>query len=86
MTHTLEAITKKLQDIFMIADASEINPELSPAEFGVDSLVAVELRNMLSMKAGSEMSIFEIMQCGSLRGLAGVVVGKSGFVDDGLKE
>lgn len=84
--HTLEAITKKLQDIFMIADASEINPELSPAEFGVDSLVAVELRNMLSMKAGSEMSIFEIMQCGSLRGLAGVVVSKSSHVDQGLKE
>ncbi|EAA29886.2 hypothetical protein GE21DRAFT_5309 [Neurospora crassa] len=86
VTHTLEAISKKLQDIFMIADASEINPDCSPAEFGVDSLVAVELRNMLSMKAGSEMSIFEIMQCGSLKGLAGVVVGKSGFVDDGLKE
>ncbi|KAJ4392595.1 hypothetical protein N0V85_006934 [Neurospora sp. IMI 360204] len=85
-SHTLEAITKKLQDIFMIADASEINPECSPAEFGVDSLVAVELRNMLSMKAGSEMSIFEIMQCGSLRGLAGVVVGKSSHVDAGLKE
>ncbi|KAK3399711.1 putative polyketide synthase [Sordaria brevicollis] len=84
--HTLSAITKKLQDIFMIADASEINPDLSPAEFGVDSLVAVELRNMISMKAGGEMSIFEIMQCGSLRGLAGVVVRKSGYVDGGLKE
>lgn len=85
-SHTLEAITKKLQDIFMIADASEINPECSPAEFGVDSLVAVELRNMLSMKAGSEMSIFEIMQCGSLSGLAGVVVGKSSHVEASLKE
>ena len=84
--HTLEAITKKLQDIFMIADSNEINPDLSPAEFGVDSLVAVELRNMLAMKAGSEMSIFEIMQCGSLRGLAGVVVGRSGFVEGSLKE
>ncbi|KAK0621803.1 hypothetical protein B0T17DRAFT_493633 [Bombardia bombarda] len=76
-------ITKKLMDIFMIAE-DEVVPSKSLAEFGVDSLVAVELRNMLSLKAGADLSIFDIMQSPSLTVLAGNVAVKSSYVDPNI--
>ena len=72
----VSGVAKKLMDIFMIAE-DEITPAKSPADFGVDSLVAVELRNMLALKAGAELSIFDIMQSSSLTALAGAVAAKS---------
>lgn len=81
----VRAITKKLMNIFMISEA-EIAPSNSLNEYGVDSLVAVELRNMLALKAGAEVSIFDIMQSASIAGLAGVVVAKSSFLEPALLE
>lgn len=83
VTVVLGGIAKKLMDIFMMAE-DEVVATKSPAEFGVDSLVAVELRNMLAMKAGAELSIFDIMQSTSLTALAGVVAGRSRFLEVGL--
>jgi len=36
------------------------------AGYGVDSLVAVELGSMLALRAGAELSIFDIMQSWSI--------------------
>ena len=85
--HVVDAVARKLSDIFMLAaDESEAAAAAgrSLAEYGVDSLVAVELRNMLALKAGAEMSIFEIMQCGSVGELGRGVAGRSRFVGEGL--
>ena len=85
--HVVDAVARKLSDIFMLAaDESEAAAAAgrSLAEYGVDSLVAVELRNMLALKAGAEMSIFEIMQCGSVGALGREVAGRSRFVGEGL--
>ncbi|KAK3688670.1 hypothetical protein B0T22DRAFT_407287 [Podospora appendiculata] len=76
----VEGITRKLMDIFMVGE-DEILPSKALAEFGVDSLVAVELRNMIALKAGADMSIFDILQSKSLVALAGNVVARSRFVD-----
>lgn len=76
-------VSKKLVDIFMIAE-DEVVPSKSLAEFGVDSLVAVELRNMLALKAGAELSIFDIMQSVSLTALAATVAAKSSHLDPSL--
>ncbi|KAL2128609.1 hypothetical protein VTI74DRAFT_8937 [Chaetomium olivicolor] len=83
--HVVEAIVCKLMDIFMLHEDDVVDSK-SLAEYGVDSLVAVELRNMLALKAGAEMSIFEIMQSPSVRELAGVVAVKSRFVEQGVRE
>lgn len=72
----VEAMTKKLVDIFMIP-IEEVSASKSMAEFGVDSLVAVELRNMLALQAGSEISIFDILQSPSLMALSSTVAEKS---------
>ncbi|KAK3389414.1 hypothetical protein B0H63DRAFT_518643 [Podospora didyma] len=79
----ISGITSKLMDIFMISD-DEAAPSKSLAEFGVDSLVAVELRNMLALKAGAELSIFDIIQSPSLTALARHVAVKSSFVDSAI--
>jgi len=76
-------IAKKLMDIFMIAE-DEVVPSKSPADFGVDSLVAVELRNMLALRAGAELSIFDIMQSPSLTALADTVASKSSHISPSI--
>ena len=76
-------ITKQLMDIFMM-DESEIDPAKSLTAYGVDSLSAVELRNMLALRAGAEISIFDIMQATSITGLATVVAAGSSHVDASL--
>ncbi|KIM94092.1 hypothetical protein OIDMADRAFT_207730 [Oidiodendron maius Zn] len=73
-------ITKKLMDIFMIEE-SEVQPSKPLSSFGVDSLVAVELRNMLALQASAEVSIFDIMQSSSITSLATTVATKSSNLD-----
>jgi acyl carrier protein len=63
------AIARKLSDMFLVP-AEEISPDQSLTRYGVDSLVAVELRNWLASSTGTDPSIFEIMQSSSLKDLA----------------
>ncbi|KAF7156259.1 hypothetical protein CNMCM5623_009652 [Aspergillus felis] len=70
------AIAAKLADIFM-TPVAEIDLSKPPAHYGVDSLIAVELRNMLVLQAAADISIFNILQTASLAALAGLVAEKS---------
>lgn len=45
-----------------------------------DSLIAVELRNMLFLQAAADISIFNILQTASLAALAGLVAEKSRYL------
>ncbi len=83
--HVVDALARKLTDIFLLADG-DVVPSKSLGEFGVDSLVAVELRNMVGLRAGAEMSIFEIMQSASVGELARGVAVRSRFVERGVVE
>lgn len=74
--HVLAEVTRKLMDIFMVPEA-EIVPSKALSAYGVDSLVAVELRNMLALRAGAEVSIFDIMQSSSIAALAATVTLRS---------
>ncbi|KAH7002225.1 short chain dehydrogenase-domain-containing protein [Ilyonectria destructans] len=60
-----QAIISKLADIFNIAMA-EVDASLPMSHYGVDSLVAVELRNWLGSAAKAKVSIFTILQTPSL--------------------
>lgn len=75
-----DAIATKLSDIFMLS-RDDIDLGKPPAVYGVDSLVAVELRNMLMLQAASDISIFNILQSVSLAALASDVVAKSPYVE-----
>ncbi|RHZ48345.1 hypothetical protein CDV55_100373 [Aspergillus turcosus] len=72
----LHAITSKLSSMFSLAE-EEIDPTKGVAGFGVDSLIAVELRNWVASQAASDISIFELMQSPSLTELAMTVATRS---------
>lgn len=75
-----KSIVTKLMDIFMI-DETEIDSKRSVFDLGVDSFIVVELRNLLALKAGAKVSIFDILSSASLNALAGNITLKSSFVD-----
>ncbi|KAB2573735.1 Lovastatin diketide synthase mokB [Lasiodiplodia theobromae] len=63
----------------------QVDKAASMAQYGVDSLVAVELRNWFSTVAQSEISIFDILQSKSLVALANTVCLKSRLIGDEIK-
>jgi hypothetical protein len=70
-----QAIAEKLSTIFMIP-IGEIDPTSKLSHYGVDSLVAVELRNFVALQTAAEVSIFDILQSSSLEALASSITGK----------
>ncbi|KAJ5099997.1 polyketide synthase [Penicillium argentinense] len=70
------AIAEMLADMFLVP-VEDVDLSQSPSQQGVDSLVAVEVRNMLFSHAPAEVSIFNIMQSPSLSLLAADVVDRS---------
>lgn len=78
-TVAVDAIAMKLADIFM-REREDIDLGMSPSSLGVDSLVAVELRNMLMLKAGADVPMLNVLQSGSLTALAADVVARSTHV------
>ena len=62
----------------------DIDMAKPPGAYGIDSLVAVELRTMLTRQVGADVSSFSIMQSASLVALATEAVAKSSLVDASL--
>jgi NAD(P)-dependent dehydrogenase (short-subunit alcohol dehydrogenase family) len=71
----VEALANRLADMFVLSP-SDINRNQPLAILGVDSLVAVELRNWLSANATPTITIFDVTQSSSLIELAEKVVKK----------
>ncbi|KAI0130250.1 hypothetical protein BJ170DRAFT_619322 [Xylariales sp. AK1849] len=71
----VEALTTRLADMFVLA-AADINQGQPLSALGVDSLVAVELRNWLSANVTSNVTIFDVTQSSSLFELAEKVADK----------
>lgn len=78
-THVLEALLQKLARALMMP-LEDLDAKRPMSAYGVDSLIAVELRNWLSRDAGVELPVFEILQPPSLNALAKQVVAKSPLV------
>lgn len=66
------AVVAKVSDMFA-RPVEEIDPTQPLGQYGVDSLVAVELRNWLVLTTRCDMSIFDLLGAKSLRDLAGTV-------------
>lgn len=75
----LGALTHKLTTLFNLV-AAEVDVSASLSALGVDSLVAVELRNWLSSVVQAKVSIFEILQAATIKEFAGLVAGRSALV------
>jgi acyl carrier protein len=69
------AIATRLAAIFSL-EADEVDFNQPLAAHGVDSLVAVELRNWLAAAGGVKISIFEILQATSLHQIAALIIAR----------
>ncbi|KAF8849554.1 type I polyketide synthase [Acephala macrosclerotiorum] len=78
-----EAIISKLANNLMVSDAY-IDPEQSITACGVDSLVAVELRNWLLGQTGAEISVVDLLQNKSIFILSDNIAKKSKVVAKSL--
>ena len=79
-----EGLVQKLCRALMI-EAEAVDTAKPLHAYGVDSLVAVELRSWFTKEMGAEVAVFDIMGSGSIKDLAGVVAGKSQFVNGEVK-
>ncbi|KAE8143892.1 putative polyketide synthase [Aspergillus pseudotamarii] len=71
-------IRVKLAEIMGIAGV-EISPEKPVNAYGMDSLMALDLKNWFHNEIGADLAIFDIMSSMDLKQLAGVVVWKSRY-------
>jgi hypothetical protein len=71
-----DALVGKMADVFNLV-ATEIDRAMPMSHYGVDSLVAVELRNWLATAAKSKVSVFEILQTPSLLEFAALAAARS---------
>jgi len=73
------ALAKKLSDMFMRPE-TDFDAAQPLGKYGVDSLVAIELRNWLVAVTKADISLFEVLQSKSLADLAQVTAAKSAVV------
>nr|AEJ54468.1 reducing polyketide synthase [Dolichousnea longissima]AEJ54469.1 reducing polyketide synthase [Dolichousnea longissima] len=69
-------LAQKIAEVLMKPSADDIDGTLPMARLGLDSLVAVEVRNWIARVVGVKVSMFDLIAGNSLEGLAGVVAGK----------
>ncbi|KAK5992090.1 Highly reducing polyketide synthase azaB [Cladobotryum mycophilum] len=66
----VEALRVRLAEILGMSTPGDVDAEVPLTSYGIDSLVAVELRNWVVLNVVSEISIFDITQSTSLNDLA----------------
>lgn len=76
----LGEFSRKIMDMF---GTPEVDASKDLAAHGVDSLVAIELRNWVASQAGIELSILDLIQSPSLLVLAENVASRLGYVPKG---
>lgn len=74
-----DALANKLAQTMLIS-RDEIDMAAPIHSFGVDSLVAVEIRNWMSNELRADMAIFHILEATSVDALAALAVGKSSYL------
>lgn len=74
-----EALMEKMTTLLMVP-REEISPKKPMTEYGMDSLVAVQMRAWVAAAMAAPVSILELLANGEVRALAGVVAGRSKLV------
>lgn len=75
----VDAVSAKLADMFRLP-LEQIDTGLPLSRYGVDSLVAVELRNWLGSSVKAKVTVFEILQSVSLIEFGQLLASKSEYV------
>jgi acyl carrier protein len=77
LAFAIAALCAKLSSLLSI-DAAAINVNKALVEFGIDSLVAIELRNWIKREFGTAVQSLEILNEGSIKLLAKKIVDRAG--------
>lgn len=80
---TLAYIQGQIARIMRLGGAAQVDPALSLNQLGIDSLMAVELRNRLKTDLGVEVSVGDLLQGPSVRQLVRTVLGKMSDTGNG---
>ncbi|KAL9103462.1 MAG: hypothetical protein Q9163_001490 [Psora crenata] len=78
-------VASKLAKSMMIA-IEEINVDRPVSSYGVDSLVAAEMRNWCFRDLKADISIFELLSGNSITVLAGQIANRSALVPQGIEK
>ena len=81
----LGVLTGKISDVLM-KSVEDVSPSLPMVSYGLDSLVAVEIRNWIAREMEVKVSMFDLVSGNSLEQLAVVIVMKSKVVRKEIKE
>ncbi|KAK7962516.1 polyketide synthase [Apiospora aurea] len=68
-----------VQSMSLRGGVDEVDEGRAPAAYGVDSLMAVGVRNWVFQECGVEVSVFEVLSDTSIFDLSGTIVGRCGF-------
>ncbi|KAK8122160.1 polyketide synthase [Apiospora sp. TS-2023a] len=74
------------QSMSLRGGADEVDEGRAPAAYGVDSLVAVGVRNWVFRECGVDVSVFEVLSDMSIYDLSGMIVERGGFGGVGATE
>ena len=80
-----DALAVKISDVLM-KPLEDVSPSLPMASYGLDSLVAVEIRNWIARQLDVKVSMFDLISGNSLELLALLIVMKSKVVSKEIKE
>lgn len=71
-----EALAAKLAQVLVIS-IEDMDPSITVASLGLDSLVAIEIRNWIAREANANVQVLELLSSGSLIALAEIILTKS---------
>lgn len=70
------ALVEKIAEVVSM-EKDDLDPERSLSCYPLDSLTAIEVRNFITRMFESSLQVLELLASGSVKSLAGVVVGKT---------
>ncbi|KAF2755008.1 ketoacyl-synt-domain-containing protein [Pseudovirgaria hyperparasitica] len=82
-TFVLDALVAKLASSLLMPE-TDIDTSKPISSYGVDSLVAVEVRNWIFREARAQVSVFELLAGGPIKGMAEKIARKSALVGRGV--
>ncbi len=76
-----EALVRKISQV-TTTPLETIEPDQPLLTYGLDSLIAVELRNWMVSELGATVPLLELTNSPSIHALARIVASQSSFVDE----
>ena len=74
------ALLRRLGGLLALPSDADLDPARPIRAFGIDSLVAIDLRNWIAKEAGADVAIFDIMNAKSATEMARLMIKRSRYL------